>query len=204
MNEHIISLVEAGRKLGELGFCHAGTGNMSIFADGKVYASPSGCSLAELQCDEVSVVAPDGTLLSGRKPTKELPFHLAAYRSDGSAHAVIHLHTIYSSLVSCMGRDFVDMIERYTPYAAMKAGPVAYIPYHSPGSPELGDEVAARPDAGSYILANHGMIVKGRDIWEALAAAEELEFSSELAWRLRNEEHATFLAEDEIARLRRR
>ena len=204
MNEIAAGLIMAGRKLGEGGFCHAGTGNMSA-ADGTyIYATASGCSLASMEEDDISVLSLSGELISGRKATKEVPFHLAAYRSDPETRAVIHLHTIYSTLVSCMGEEFVRRIELYTPYAAMKAGPVAFIPYYSPGSLMLGEEVLRHPEARSFILANHGMIVRGSSISDAVSRAEELEFSCRIAWEMRNEKASSLLSDEEIAGLRKR
>ena len=69
-----------------------------------------------------------------------------------------------------------------TPYAIMKLGRVALLPFYLPGSAELGD--AIRGVAGkrsAVMLAHHGPVVAGRDPEAACNAIEELEDTARLA-----------------------
>ena len=202
IDEYLEEMIIGAHKLASLGFCHGSTGNISLRTDIGLFVSSSGSSLGTLSSDDVTQTDEDGRIIRGRKPTKEMPFHLAIYRSDGNAAAIVHLHTVFSGIVSCMGSSWIERIPYYTPYLTMKVGVVGYIPYYKPGSPELGISMAALPQCNAYILANHGMVVKGASMKEAIDRAEELEYSLEIAWNLRNEPAELLTAED-LEELRR-
>ena len=197
---YIDELIKTSLKLGKLGYCHGSSGNISIRTVSGIYVSASGSRLSELNEDSITLISPDGTVLSGRKPTKEVPFHIAIYESDPSCGAVIHLHTTYSGVVSCMGENFTAHLCRYIPYLTMKIGKIGFVPYYKPGSPELGRIMASMPECGAYILSNHGMVVKGKDIQIAADNVEELEYSLQISWLLRNEK-SRLLSDEELGEL---
>lgn len=52
--------------------------------------------------------------------------------------AVIHTHSFYSTLWSCLKHENEkDIMPEYTPYLKMKIGTIGLIPYAKPGSTEL-------------------------------------------------------------------
>jgi len=194
------------RKVGEAlaiqGYCHAGTGNISVKnADGSILASPSGSSLGSLSEEEIAHVSLHGHLLSGRKATKELPFHMAIYESDPSCKAIVHLHTMYATVLSCMEESIRESVNQYTPYVSMKVSPIQYILYSYPGSPALAEEVRKYPEAKAFLLGNHGLVTKGSTLYEAVSRAEELEWSCQIAYML-HDKPCKRLSADEIAELK--
>ena len=121
-------------------------------------------------------------MLSGKKPTKEVPFHIALYKVNPSVKAIIHLHSSYSTAYACLdGLDPMNAIKPMTPYLVMRLGKVIMTPYRKPGSTLIADDIS-KVGAGNkaFLLANHGMVVGGKDMNDALNNAQELEESCKL------------------------
>ena len=157
------------------------------FRDGdQIWITASGSCFGNLGPDDFAVLDRNGQILSEKKPSKEWPLHLMMYRKP-EIQSVIHTHGPYATAWSCLleGEE-EDCIPSYTPYLSMKLGRVKCIGYHRPGSEEL--FAAARQaldDGDGYLLKNHGAIVRGKDLFSAFYALEELEESARMAFMLR-------------------
>lgn len=162
--------------------------NLSFVHDDKVYITGTGTSFGRLVKSDFSIVDFQGNLYNDLKPSKELPLHLTVYKEKPEAKAVVHVHSIYSVLWSCLpDLNEVDCLPDHTPYLKMKLGTVGLIPYEKPGSPELLAAFEERVNlSDGWLLANHGPVVRGKSMMEAFYAFEELEESAHIAWELRN------------------
>jgi ribulose-5-phosphate 4-epimerase/fuculose-1-phosphate aldolase len=162
------------------------SGNLSFLHDGSVYISASGSCFGTLSEEDFSRVSLDGALLSGRKPSRELPLHLSLYRGRENAAAVLHTHSPYATLWSCMEHDPADAVPDHTPYLRMRVGRVALVPYAPPGSPELFSlfDRCMTDDVRCYLLAHHGSIVVGESLSSVFFDLEELEDSARIAYFL--------------------
>ncbi|MGE4453439.1 MAG: class II aldolase/adducin family protein [Sphaerochaeta sp.] len=195
-------LVSFANSLYQRGFVVGGAGNMSVkLEDGTYFATPTGSSFGSLTETEVSHFKEDGTLLGGKEPTKEVPFHLACYASHPLMHAVVHLHSTYATLLASTkglqdGRPFIP----FTPYFVMKVKKVGILPYRRPGSPLIAEDILRKPEYSAYLMQNHGLITTGKTLQEAIFAAEEFEESAKL-WYLGQGLDMRSLTEEEIAEL---
>ena len=62
------------------------------------------------------------------------------------------------------------------------------IPYYRPGDPAMEPAInAAAKDARAVLLANHGPVVSGKTLTDAVYAAEELEEAAKLFLMLRGQ-----------------
>lgn len=158
------------------------TGNMSVHVEGRVFVTASGVRLGDVgELAEIDLI---GNHVAGPPATKEVPMHVAVYSTQPRWRAAIHLHSTYATLRSTMADlDEEDAIPALTPYLTMRAGRVAVVPYDRPGSPAIGRNVAARIQSGSaaMLMRNHGSLVVGASVDDALALAFELEESAKLA-----------------------
>lgn len=193
-----------GRSLFERGLTHGSTGNISVRTqDGGWLCTPTGASLGSLDPGQLSELDADGRLLSGARPTKEVPLHLALYDTRPDARAIVHLHSTHSVAVSMLPDvDPADVFPALTPYYLMRVGRTALIPYFRPGDPLVGD--AIRGLAGRYsavLLSNHGPVVAGDTLEAATWATEELEATARLHLLLQGR-HPRLLAPDEASALR--
>lgn len=178
-----------GRSLFERGLTPGSSGNISFrLDDGGWLVTPTNASLGFLDPARLSRLDGAGQLISGDKPTKEIPLHTALYQTRGSARAVVHLHSTNAVALTMLPEiDPRAALPPMTPYYLMRAGQTALIPYYRPGDPAVAD--AIRGLAGKYssvLLANHGPVVAGDSLEAAVFATEELEETAKLYLILRN------------------
>ena len=182
-------LCNFGLSLYSRGFTHGSTGNLSVrLPDGNLLVTPTGSSLGRLTPEGLSVIKPNGELISGPKPTKEVPLHQALYSTRGErAGAVVHLHSCYATALSLLpDQNEKDWLPHLTPYGIMQLGQVRLLPYFIPGSPEIGSAIKGLAGKHSAImLANHGPVVSAKTLEAAVYASEELEATSKLAYLTR-------------------
>jgi len=179
LRDRIVSL---GRSLATRGLSPGTSGNISARLRDGWLMTPTGLSLAALAVGGLSRLGPDGRLIDGPAPTKELPLHLAMYAQHPEAQAIVHLHSTYSVALACLDSvDPDDVLPPLTPYFAMRVGRLLLVPYARPGSQELAQAVRLRARQGrALLLANHGPIVAGASLEAASSAIEEVEESAKL------------------------
>jgi len=193
MDEEIAELLRTaiwiGKSLFDRNKTAGSSANLSFRCRDSIYITGSGTCFGALNENSFAVVDLDGKHVEGLKPSKELPLHALLYERRESVRAVIHVHSFYATLWSCLEHgDPTDCVPAYTPYLKMKLGTVGLIPYGKPGSPELfGAFEKAIAGSDGYLLRNHGPVVGGSDLMEAFYCMEELEESARIAWELRNE-----------------
>lgn len=175
------------------GYAHGTTGNISARIDGAVLVTPTNSCLGLLEAERIALVDDAGTHHSGDKPSKETFLHLAMYGARDTANAVVHLHSTHAVAVSLLKTTDPDnALPPLTAYHHMKVGRLPLVPYVRPGDMRLADEVRQRAGRShAMLLANHGPVVAGRSLEDALAIAEELEETAKL--RLLTEGHAVNL-----------
>ncbi|BAT60682.1 L-fuculose phosphate aldolase [Variibacter gotjawalensis] len=176
------ALVKWGRSLFERGLTAGSSGNISVKLDDGFLVTPTNSCLGFLEASRISKLAPDGKHVSGAAPTKELPLHFAFYEARPQAKAVVHLHSTYATLLSCLAdADPNDAIPPITPYVVMRVGRVPIVPYTKPGSPEVAPYIRDKaPEHAAILLGNHGPVVAGPSLEAAVFAAEELEETAKL------------------------
>ena len=177
-----------GRSLFERGLTPGSSGNISLrLDDGGWLVTPTNASLGFLDPARISRLDAQGRLVSGDKPTKEIPLHSALYETRGSAQAIVHLHSTHAVALTMLPEiDPRAVLPPMTPYYLMRGGETALVPYYRPGDPAVAD--AIRGLAGKYssvLLANHGPVVAGSSLDAAVNAVEELEETAKLYLLLR-------------------
>ena len=172
------------RSIFDRGMTSGASGNISArLDDGNLLVTPTGSSFGALDPAALSLVAPDGNLLSGDPPTKEMPLHTAFYDTRAPCGAIVHLHSSHSVALSMLPETDPDnVLPPLTPYPIMRLGKVKLLPYFRPGDPAMGEAVRELGGKRSAVLlANHGPVVAGADLDAAFYAMEELEEGAKLA-----------------------
>lgn len=199
IRDHMCSM---GASLFNRGLTAGSSGNLSVRLENGLLITPTNSCIGDLAPARLSKIDRNGNLLSGDLPSKEVPIHLAMYAVRPDAGAVVHLHSTYSAAVSCLaGLAASNCLPPLTAYFVMKVGKVPLIPYHRPGDPALAPvirSVAASNHA--LLLANHGPVVAGATLQNALYSIEELEETAKLFLLLHGRE-ARPLSEAQIAEL---
>lgn len=173
------SLFQRGKTAGS-------SANLSFRHGDVIYITGSGTCFGRLTVESFAAVSLDGQSLNGVKPSKEFPLHQMCYQKDPAIGAVVHTHSFYSTLWSCLPHEGTgSVVPDHTPYLRMKVGSIALVPYAKPGSRELFELFRQQVNQGDgYLLANHGPVVPGKDVLDAFYGLEELEESCHIAWEL--------------------
>jgi ribulose-5-phosphate 4-epimerase/fuculose-1-phosphate aldolase len=191
-----------GKSLFERGLTGGSSGNITVRTETGFLATPTNSCLGFLDPAALSELDADGSHAAGPKPTKEVPLHMAFYAARPSAGAVVHLHSTYATLLSCLAdTDPSDAVPAVTPYVVMRVGRVPLLPYFAPGDPAIAPLIREKAaTAPAVLLGNHGPVVSGATLEAAVFAAEELEETAKLAI-LGRDHPLRLLPAAEIARL---
>ena len=164
----------AGIALMQSGLTPGRSGNVSVrFGDGMLI-SPSGMYYDQIELDDVVLVEGDGTCPPGqRQPSSEWRFHLSALRARADRHAVVHTHSLYSTILACRH----EPIPAFHYMVAVAGGTdIPCIPYAPFGSDELARHVAGGlAERDACLMANHGLTVIGEHMGLALEVLREVE-----------------------------
>jgi ribulose-5-phosphate 4-epimerase/fuculose-1-phosphate aldolase len=189
----------------ERGLTFGSSGNISARIEDGWLMTPTGSSFGHLDPARISKLDDAGRLVSGDKPTKESFLHVAMYEERPKTGAVVHLHSTHSVAVSCLADiDPADVLPPITAYYVMKIGTLPLVPYFPPGDLDLAKavrEMASKHHA--VLLANHGPVVAGTSLEDAVYATEELEETARLHLMLKGMK-TRFLTEAQVTALRER
>jgi len=170
--------VEICKLLYVRGLAKAWGGNVSV-RNGKnhIIITPKGASLFDISLDNLVVTTLDGLVIEGGEPSSELPMHSAIYHTRSDIGAIIHIHSLYSTLYSILKKP----IELLTPESKTLIRALQIVEYAEPGSQELAEIVANRfKDHSACILARHGIVVGGSSLKDAYYLAELIEETTKL------------------------
>ncbi|HYZ34284.1 MAG TPA: aldolase [Crenalkalicoccus sp.] len=179
------AICEHGRLLFGRGFSVGSAGNISVrLAEGGVLITPTNSCLGRLDPARISRLDAEWRHVAGDRPSKEVFMHRAFLEVRPEAQAVVHLHSTHATAIACLAQPGeAEPIPPLTPYFVMRVGGrLPVLPYFRPGDPAMGEAIAAAArEARAVLLANHGPVVSGGSLDDAVYAAEELEEAARLA-----------------------
>lgn len=196
-------VADAGRALVAAGLVKGTSGNVSARdgATGLVAVTPTGAAYESLSAEDVVVTDADGGVVEGEwEPTSELGLHLSLYRARPELGAVVHTHSPFATTFAALGEPLPAVH-----YILAKAGNrVAVAPYARYGTAELAAACVGTLGADDgVLLANHGVVAVGRVLSGAMAVAEAIETTAEIAWRARVIGTPVVLSDEEMDGVRR-
>ena len=170
------------------GFSVGSAGNISVRLNDGYLITPTNSSLGQLDPERISRLDGEFRHIGGDPPSKEVFMHRAFYAARPEAGAVVHLHSTQATAISCLADlDPANPIPPLTPYFVMRVGrTLPIVPYYRPGDPAMEPAIhAAALTARAILLANHGPVISGKTLTDAVYAAEELEEAAKLFLLLR-------------------
>ena len=174
-------LIATAQAMQAVGLNRGTSGNLSVRHAYGFYITPTGMPYQALKEDDIPLMALDGSHRGQRKPSSEWRFHRDLYASRPEVGAVLHAHSPFAVSLACLRYDippFHYMIARFG------GDTIRCADYAIFGSEMLSTAaLAAMHKRTGCLLANHGLLVAGRDLEEALALAIELEELCEQYWR---------------------
>lgn len=168
------------RLLYDRGYVAGHGGNVSCrLPDGNLLVTPSGVSKGRLEPEMLVVCDLEGNVLEGdRYPSSETPMHLEVYRQRPDVGAVVHAHPVAATAFAICRK---GLDEPYLIETISGLGTVPVAPYALPSTQEVPESI--RPfvkDHNAALLANHGAIAWGRDLWAAFDRMETLEHTAKI------------------------
>ncbi|QDU91678.1 L-fuculose phosphate aldolase [Pirellulimonas nuda] len=197
------AIAHHAKSLFDRGYGCGSSGNISLRVDEGMLITPTNSCMGTLDPAKIALVDHDGKVLDGDKPSKELFLHQAMYGRRPDERAIVHLHSTWSVAVSCLADvNPDDVLPALTAYYVMRVGSLPLAPYFPPGDLALAEAVATLAQRSrAVLLANHGPVVAGAGLEQAVYAAEELEETAKLFLLLRGQPIRP-LTEAQVADLR--
>jgi len=148
-------------------------GNVSVKYDNQIFMTPSainGLSLKESDICELSLKGKDK---GKRKPSTESGLHIKIYESFENINSVVHTHSMWASIISCMR---LDIPAFHYMVAEFGGDNILCADYATFGTDELGDKtVKALKGRRGCLLSNHGQVTIGKNLDEAFNLSKALE-----------------------------
>jgi ribulose-5-phosphate 4-epimerase/fuculose-1-phosphate aldolase len=175
-------IARMAKSMFDRGLTFGSSGNISVRTEDGWLMTPTGSTMGNLDPARISKLDAAGNLISGDRPTKETFLHIAMYEERPGTGAVVHLHSTHSVAVSCLADiDPANVLPPITAYYVMKIGKLPLVPYFPPGDLDLARAVREMAsDHHAVLLANHGPVVAGKSLEDAVYATEELEETAKL------------------------
>ncbi len=192
-----------GKLLYDRGYVAANDGNLSMkTAPDRLLVTPSGVSKGRLTPDMLLVTDLEGNVLEGnRHPSSETKMHLAVYRGRPDVGAVVHAHPPVSTAFAVCRRGME------TPYLSELVTGLGAVPCTPSFAMLSTDEVprSVEPylaDHCAVLLANHGALTWGEDLWEAFDRMETVEHTAKILLNAQMLGDPVALTQEETAELR--
>lgn len=170
------SLVDFGRRIYEKGFVAANDGNVSCkVGPNIIWVTPTGVSKGFMTTDMMIKMDLEGNIIEGKlKPTSELKMHLRVYKENNDIMAVTHAHPPIATSFAIAG---ISLDKPILPEAIVQLGAVPVAQYATPGTQAVPDSIAPYCKThNAVLLANHGALTWGKDIFQAYYRMESVEY----------------------------
>ena len=173
-------IVRVGQLMYERSYVVSSDGNVSVrLDDGRVVATPTMTSKGRMTEDSLAVTDLEGKPLNDRKASSELAMHLLIYQEREDVRAVCHAHPPHGTAFAVAG---LAIDQPILSEVILTLGCVPLAEYGTPSTPELTE--AMRPlvrHHNALLMANHGAVAYGTDIWQAFDRLETLEHTAKIA-----------------------
>jgi len=170
------AIIEVGKRMYAKGFVASNDGNISIrVGPNAIWTTPTGVSKGYMTQDMLVKINLDGKVLVGRnKPSSEVKMHLRVYQENPEVMAVTHAHPPVATSFAIAG---ISLDRAILPEAVVNLGSVPIAHYATPGSTGVPDSIAPYCKShNAVLLANHGALSWGKDVFEAYHRLESLEY----------------------------
>ncbi len=175
------------------------SGNISVRYKDTMLITPSGVPYSQLQPQDIAQMSLEHNRYEWEgpyAPSSEWHFHRAILQSDPSYSAVVHTHSTYATVLS-MARLHIPACHYMI--AAFGGNSVQCAKYATFGTDELSVNILdAMQQRSACLLANHGMVVAGKNLDKAMWAAVELETLSKQYYLGRKLDSLEILSDEEI------
>lgn len=174
------AIIDIGQRMYQRGFVAANDGNISCrVAPDAIWATPTGVSKGFMNPDMLIKVNMQGQVLAGKaKPSSELKMHLRVYEENPSVMGVTHAHPPVATAFAIAG---ICLDKPILPEGVVQLGTVPVAHYATPGTQNVPDSIAPFCKThNGVLLANHGALTWGSDIYQAFYRLESMEYYAQI------------------------
>ena len=173
-------IVRVGQLMYERSYVVSSDGNVSVrLDDGRIVATPTMTCKGRMTEDSLAVTDLEGKPLTDKRPSSELAMHLLIYREREDVRAVCHAHPPHGTAFAVAG---LAIDQPILSEVILTLGCVPLADYGTPSTAELTE--AMRPlvrHHNALLMANHGAVAYGADLWQAFDRLETLEHTARIA-----------------------
>jgi L-fuculose-phosphate aldolase len=193
-------IVAVGKLLYDRSYVVGSDGNVSVrLDDGRILATPTMTCKGRMTEESLALTDLEGKALTKERPSSELAMHLLIYRERPEIRAVCHAHPPHGSAFAVAG---LAIDQPILSEVILTLGCVPLAAYGTPSTDELTDNM--RPlvkHHNALLMANHGAVAYGTDLWQAFDRLETLEHTAKIAILSRALGGANNLSPDSIEKL---
>lgn len=194
-------IIDTCRQLEARGLNQGTSGNVSVRcgadAAAGFFLTPTNLPYDRMVPDDVVHVTLDGRCTGRCRPSSELPFHLAIMQQRRDAVAVIHTHSTHATTMACLRKEIPAVHYLVGLFGGNNLRCAEYATF---GTPELSANLlCALAGRRAALMANHGLVVIGSDLQQALALASEAETLATIYWRALCAGQPAILSDAEMA-----
>ncbi|RJP79753.1 MAG: class II aldolase/adducin family protein [Candidatus Zixiibacteriota bacterium] len=196
-------LLDVCHRLHRAGMVAANDGNVSARCDdGHLLTSVTNVSKGAMTARHLVKVDLSGRVLEeGKRPSSELPMHLAIYRDRPDVRAVVHAHPPYATGFAAAG---LALDKCVLPEIVMTLGSVPLADYGTPSTEEVPEAVVRWiGQADALLLSNHGAVTVGGTLMEAFYRMERIEHYAKICFVARQLGGERVLTPDEVEKIYR-
>ncbi len=168
-------IIETGKRLYARNYVASNDGNISIrLSKEEFLITPSGVSKGYMNPEDLLIVDMKGNVLEGdKKPSSEMKMHREVYLQRPDINAVVHAHPQMATAFAAARRGFDKII---LPEIIFSLGKVSLADYGTPTTEQIPEAVAkCIHETDALLLANHGALTAGSDVYDAYYKMETLE-----------------------------
>ncbi len=173
-------LVFASRKIYQKNLVQRGEGNLSIRIPNtnEFLVTPTYNDYENMTAEDVVHMDFAENKIGGvLNASSEYRLHIAIYKSRPKVNAVIHTHSPYATMLAVARKDLPMLLEEMVVWVG---GRVKCADFTKANTREIGDSaVNALGNTNAILIANHGVLVCGKDMDSAIKTAELVE---KMAW----------------------
>ena len=171
-------ICKIGKELYKHQYTVASDGNISAKLDDRyILITPTGkCKGKLVESDLIKMDIETGSTVESKlSPSIEYRLHLFSYRKNNGIRCIIHAHPPFTTTCAVSG---LSMTEFILPEVAIYIGKVPLVSYENPGSIKLAESVSEKlRNFRAVLMANHGIVVTGDNLWQTYFNLERLEFA---------------------------
>jgi L-fuculose-phosphate aldolase len=195
------NIIEAGKRAYVRGYVASNDGNISARINKKhILITPTGISKGFMKASDLIVVDMNGKIVNGKKkPSSEVFMHLQIYHERPDVNSVCHVHPPYATGFSVAG---IPLNQDVLSEVIISLGNIPLVPYGTPGTEDFYKPLLPLlQQYDAFLLANHGALAVGTDVFNAYFKMETLEHYAHILFIAKQLGNVNTLNADQVQKL---